>query len=291
MARTVERILALKATLGECPRWRAEEQALYLVDIAAHRLHRFEPASGRLDTRQFDQSVGSFAFRQGGGLVLAMGDGFGLIDHFEGPVRPIGPRLPPGNGARFNDGRTDPAGRFYAGTIDPTRRDGAAGLFRLDPDGQVTRLFTGALTSNGAAFSPDGQSFAWSDTPRHALYRFDCDPAAGTLSNRRLWRAWPEGGGRPDGGSFDLEGGYWTALFEGGRLAHLSRDGEIVEEIALPCPKPTMAAFGGADGRTVFVTTAREGMSPADLAAWPQSGDVFAFEVEVAGVPEFAFAG
>ena len=291
MSREVSLVLDLKATLGESPRWRLAEKALYLVDIAERRLLRFDPAEGSVRTRTFDQPVGCFAFRRGGGgLVLAMGDGFGLIDSFDGPVRPIGPRLPPGNGARFNDGRVDPAGRFVAGTLDPGKRDDAAGLFRLEPDGTMTRLFTGALTSNGAAFSPDGTQFAWADTSRHTLFRFDYDAETGALGARTVWRTWPQGDGRPDGGSFDADGCYWTALFDGARVARLDSAGRILEEVAIPCPRPTMGAFGGEDGRTAFVTTAREGLSEAQLAAYPHSGGVFAFRVETPGAPEYDFA-
>ncbi len=260
------------------------------MDIAAQQLCRFDPATGAHDLRTFDEPVASFAFRKAGGFVLAMRQGFGLIDSFDGEVRPFGARIDPGNGARFNDGRADAQGRFFAGTFDP-QKQGAAGLFRLDPDGTVARLFTGALTSNGAAFSPDGGTFAWSDTPRHALSLFDHDPQTGALSNPRLYHQWPEGHGRPDGGSFDAEGCYWTALFAGGRVARLSPEGEILEEVSIPCPKPTMIAFGGADLKTAYVTTAREDLSAAELATFPQSGGVFSFRVETPGLPEADFAG
>lgn len=278
------------AILGESPRWHGGERALYYVDIASNHLCRFDPATGAHAIRSFNEPVGSFAFRQQGGFVLAIGLGFGLIDSFKGDVKPIGGQIASGNGTRLNDGRADVSGRFFAGTIDPEKR-GAAGLFRLDPDGTVTRLFTGALTSNGAAFAPNARTLAWSDTPRHALYLFDYDLADGAISNRRLLHQWPEGGGRPDGGSFDQDGCYWTALFAGGRVARLSREGEILEEVAIPCPKPTMIAFGGPELRTAYVTTAREGLSESELAAFPQSGGVFAFRVETPGLAEASFFG
>jgi sugar lactone lactonase YvrE len=290
MSRPVALIHPHLATLGEGPRWQVSEQALYFVDIAAQQLCRLDPATGALAVRTFDEPVGCFAFRKGGGFLLAMRQGFGLIDSFDGEVRPIGAPIDPGNGSRFNDGRADAVGRFFAGTVDPEKQ-AAAGLFRLDPDGTVTRLFGGVLTSNGAAFSADGRTFAWSDTPRHALFFFDHDPADGALSNRRLFHQWPEGYGRPDGGSFDAAGCYWTALFAGGRVARLSPEGEILEEAPIPCPKPTMISFGGPDLKTAYVTTAREDLSAAELARFPNSGGVFSFRVETPGLPEAAFAG
>ncbi len=289
MTRTVELALDAKAALGESPRWHVGERALYWVDISEQRLHRFDPADGATRTRAFDQPVGCFAFRAGGGFVLAMRDGFGLIDSFGGEVRPYGRAVEAGRATRFNDGRTDAQGRFYAGTIDLAKQRSLGALYRLDPDGTVTRLADGALTSNGAAFSPDGRTFTWADTPRHVLYAFDHDGAGGALAHRRVLHQWPEGNGRPDGGSFDREGDYWTALFAGGRVARLNALVEIVEEVPIPCPKPTMIAFGGADLRTAYVTTAREGLSAAELDAFPKSGGLFTFRVETPGLPEYPF--
>jgi sugar lactone lactonase YvrE len=162
-----------------------------------------------------------------------------------------------------------------------------AALYRLDPDGSVTEIENGMLTCNGAAFTADGRRFFHADTPSHAVRAYDCDPRTGTLANRRILHQFPMGEGRPDGASVDEEGCYWTALFDGGRVVRLSPDGDIVEEVALPAKRPTMIAFGGPDRRTAYVTTARTGLSEAELEEQPLSGAIFTFCVDVPGLPEW----
>ena len=290
--RAVELALDARCTLAECPRWHAGEGALYFVDTPGKALHRFDPATGEHRSRPLDQRPGCFAFRQGGGFVLGLETGFALLDGFDGEPRPFGEQVEADRPwSRLNDGRTDPQGRFWAGAMDTSKQHRDARLFRLDPDGRVTVHAEGALTSNGAAFSPDGATFTYSDTPEHVLYAYRFDAEAGEIADRRVLHQWPRGNGRPDGGSFDSEGFYWSALFAGGRVARLSPAGEIVEEVAIPAAKVTMIAFGGPDGRDAYVTTARDGLSDEELAAQPGAGGVFRFRADAPGVPETPFAG
>jgi sugar lactone lactonase YvrE len=288
----VRLVLDARAALGECPRWSAREGVLYFVDIAGQTLNRFEPATGEVCTRRFDEPAGCFALRHGGGLVLALRHEFALLDHFDAPLRPFGPAVEAGRAEmRFNDGRADPAGRFWAGTVNLSKAQADAGLFRLSPAGEVVRMTDGALTSNGLAFSPDARTLYWADTPRHVIYAFDFDLEAGTIANRRVFHQFPFGQGRPDGASVDEAGCYWSALYDGGRVVRLSPEGEIVQEVAIPARLTTMVALGGPDGRTAYVTTARQGLAEAELAKTPHAGGVFAFEVEIPGLPEPEFAG
>ena len=290
--RQVRLALDAKLTVGEGPRWHAGERALYFVDVPARTLHRWDPASGARAQRGFDAQCACFAFRAGGGFVLGMEAGFALIDAFDAPVRPFGEQVEADRPwSRLNDGRTDPQGRFWSGAMDTSKQHHDARLHRLDPDGTVTTWADGAYTSNGAAFAPDGRTFYYSDTPEHRLDAFTFEGATGAVSDRRTFHQWPHGNGRPDGGSVDAEGFYWSALYAGGRVARLSPAGEVVEEVAIPAPKPTMIAFGGDDLRTAYVTSAREGLSDADLAAHPGSGGIWSFRVDVPGLPETPFAG
>lgn len=278
---TPELILDAQAELGEGPRWHAGEGRLYWVDIARRELHRFDPATGVDEHRTFDAPVGCFAFRRAGGLLLAMKNGFATLETWDAAPVPFGDAVLAGRpDYRFNDGRTDPAGRFWAGSVDTTKQTHAAALYRLDPDGRATEIEGGMLTCNGAAFSADGTRFHHADTPSHALRAYDV--AGGALTNRRILHQWPIGKGRPDGGSFDAAGDYWTALFEGGRVARLDPAGQVVAEVALPVSRPTMIVFGGADLRTAFVTSARV---PGEAG----SGGIFSFRVETPGVPEWPF--
>ncbi len=289
---TVELALDARAELGEGPRWHSAERRLYWVDIARNQLHRFDPATGADELRQFDAPIGCFAFRAGGGFLLAMKDGLALLDSWAGELRPFGEQIFADKpDIRSNDGRTDPAGRFWLGSVNMTKSAHDAALYRVDPDGAISFIEGGMLTCNGAAFTADGTGFRHADTPSHELRGYDADPVSGTLSNRRIVRRFPEGRGRPDGGSFDAEGAYWSALFDGGRVVRLSDEGEILMTVELPVTRPTMIVFGDADLRTAYVTSARTGLSDEQLAAQPHAGGLFSFRVDVPGLPETPFAG
>jgi sugar lactone lactonase YvrE len=292
VTKTVEIALDARAELGEGPRWHGGERRLYWVDIARSELHRFDPMAGTDEVRRFDAPVGCFAFRENGGFLLAMKAGLALTDSWDGPLRPFGEQIFRDRpDVRFNDGRTDPAGRFWAGSVNMAKSARDAALYRVDPDGAITLVEGGMLTCNGAAFNAAGTAFRHADTPSHALRGYDVDPATGALSARRILRNFPEGRGRPDGGSFDAEDCYWTALFDGGRVVRLSAEGEILATVALPVSRPTMIAFGDTDLRTAYVTSARTGLSAEQLAAQPHAGAIFAFRVDVPGLAEAAFAG
>lgn len=290
--RQVNLVADLHCTLGECPRWHAGEGVLYFVDMAERRLHRLDPATGALKTRQLDQTPACFAFREKGGFVLGMDSGFFVLDDMDGPAVPFGRQVEAEKPwSRLNDGRTDPQGRFWAGATDRSKEHSDGLLYRLDPDRTVTPMAGGALTLNGCCFSPDGRTFYWSDTPRYVIYACDFDPERGAIFGHRIFHRFPEGHGRPDGGSVDEEGCYWSALYAGGRVAKLSPKGELLEEVAIPATNITMPCFGGPDRRTVYVTTASEN-APADEAEKnPHAGGVFSFRVDVPGLTETPFAG
>ncbi len=282
--------------LGEGPRWHADERRLYWVDINAKTMHRWATIGNAVETRSFDAPVACFGFRPNGGLVLGMKDGCAVIDRWDDTPRPFGEQVLVGKPHhRMNDGRIDRAGRFWVGSLNGAKDVEDATLYRLDPDGMLATIEGGMTTCNGAAFSADGTRFTHSDTTSHAVRLYDADSATGTLSNRRILHQFERGVGpglgRPDGGSFDAEGCYWVALFDGWRVVRLSPAGEILRDIRLPVQRPTMVVFGGDDGCTAFVTSARTGLDEAALSAQPGAGGVFAFRVDVPGVAEFAFAG
>jgi sugar lactone lactonase YvrE len=283
-----ECIYDAQAILGECPRWHMAEARLYWVDIAKNALNRLNPETGENETRIFSQPIGCFAFCKGGGFLLAMQSGFFKLAQWDAEPVPFGAQIFADDASRrCNDGRTDVQGNFWMGSVNTAKTQANAALYRLTPQGEISCMETGMMTCNGAAFSLDGR-FMHTDTPSHALHCYDIGQT-GALSQRRLFHQFPLGQGRPDGGSFDSAGNYWSALFDGGRVVMLSQIGEIMAEVALPCVRPTMIAFGGEDGRTAFVTSARTGISDSQLEAQPLSGGIFSFRVDVAGVPEYDF--
>jgi sugar lactone lactonase YvrE len=288
----LEPVLRIEATLGECPKWSARDGALWWVDIAAPSLNRFDPATGENRAIGFDEAIGCFAERAGGGFIAGLRSGIWLLDAAGRKDRLAA--NPQGEGApsRFNDGRADPWGGFWAGTVwEPKDRPGAA-LWRIAPDLGCTLIADEVTTSNGVAFSPDRRWAYHSDTPAHVVYRYPLDPDTGAVVGaRKVWKRFPHGRGRPDGAAVDEEGCYWTALFAGSRVVRLSPAGEELGSWELPACCPTMVAFGGADRRTLFVTTARENRPEAELARLPLSGSLFAMPVAVPGLSEPEFAG
>ena len=284
-------VLDARCRLGECPVWSPVENVLYFADIKDWRLHRFDPTSGERTSYRLPEEIGCFAIAKAGGFVAGLRSGVWLLDKAGNRQTMLAANPENHATSRFNDGRTDPAGRFLLGTIDEPKAGGNAHLYRFDRSG-LSVIDGGLMTSNGLAFSPDGQTLYHSDTPRFVVYRYDYDAATGQATNRRVFiRIEPEGDdrGRPDGAAVDADGCYWTALYEGGRIRRYSPDGQMMAEYPLPASCPTMVAFGGSDRKTLYVTTAREGRGEAELAALPHSGGVFTMAVDTPGLPEPLF--
>lgn len=283
--------LDLRAELGECPIWSAQEQALYFVDIKGRALHRFEPRAEKHAAIPMPEDIGCIGFRKGGGFIAGFRSGLWLLDQRGARARMLADNPEDQTQSRFNDGRVDPGGRFLAGTIDEPKQGGRAHLYRYDARG-LSVLADGLLTSNGVAFSPDGRTLYHADTPTFTIWRYAYDPATGEAKNRALFaRLSPTESdrGRPDGAAVDAQGCYWTALFEGGRIQRYAPDGNLLAEISVPARCPTMVAFGGHDLRTLYVTSARTSRPADELAALPHSGSLFSMRVEVPGLPEFHF--
>lgn len=276
--------------LPECPTWSTDEQALYWTDILERCLHRYHPESSALTTIHFPEEVGCFALREQGGFIAAMRTGIYLCDQHGQIERKVADN--PNNPAlaRFNDGGTDQAGRFYAGTYWSPRDYNGALLCRVDAELQMSVIQCDILGANGLAFSPDMRWMYTTDTPNRRLYR---TPLArdGSLGQRQLLRefAASAGEGRPDGAAIDVEGCYWSALFDGHRIARFSAEGVLLAEYPLPVRCPTMVCFGGEDMKTLFITTTRENMDAAELAARPLSGALFSMRVDIAGLAKPTF--
>lgn len=280
--------LKTRANLGECPRWDEVSQKLYWVDINNFELHCFDPESGEDESLKFNEEIGCFSLRQDQpGFVLAMRNGFFLTDGWNTELKKVCDPEEGKDKNRFNDGRCDAKGRLLAGSYYPPKDHDGANFWSLEKK-QATLLIPELLTANGAAFSPDNTRFYHSDTPKHKLFVSDYNLDSGKVSNTRLFKEFEHGTGRPDGGSVDQEGFYWSALYEGSRIVRISPEGEIVETINLPVKCPTMCAFGGKDMKTLYITTV--GNRPEEeLAQYPDSGSIFAVDVEVPGMHEYKF--
>ncbi len=279
--------------LGESPVWHPDQGALWWCDIPGRRLNRWHAASGAHRHWDFDCDLGCIAPLPGGEWLMAMRDGLWRFDPASGQRAHLAD--PPYDPARerFNDGKADPQGRLWVGTIYEPRDPPNAALYRL-ASGRLERVAGGITVSNGLAFSPDGRTLYWSDTKAHRITAFNFDAADGTLSARRAFaefapkaldQALESYGGRPDGAAIDAEGCYWVAMFEGQRVLRFSPGGELLRELALPVRCPTMPCFGGADLRTLYITSSREKRPADELAGQPLAGCVLRLRVDVPGLP------
>lgn len=292
----VERLTEPCDRVGECPVWRASESALYWVDIPAKRVHRLRVDSGKVDSWTANAMVACFALRVDGTMVAGMEDGIYSLELLpDGRVTatPLASLSPPMSNMRFNDGRCDRQGRFWAGTMhmDMPAAHAVGGLFRYtSSDGIFGPVVDKLLTQNGLAWSPDGDLMYLSDShPKSRLiWVFDYDAATGTPGNRRLFVDMNRHPGRPDGAAVDADGCYWTCANDAGQLLRFTPAGNLDRSIALPVKKPSMCAFGGANLDTLYVTSIRP-QNEADLAEQPFAGAVFAVRPGTQGLlePEF----
>jgi len=296
MISSPELILDARADLGEGPAWEPHTGCLYWVDIHAGHLHIFNPADGSDRLIAVGEYLGCAAPRRSGGLVLGLRSGFATIDsplplgeaRVRGIVNPE-PHLP---GNRFNDGKCDPAGRFLAGSMDDAEIEASGSLYSLSPDGSVSTLLTGTRIANGLAWSPDYRTFYFIDTPTHTVMAYDYDLSTGAIAAPRLAVSVPPELGWPDGMTSDTQGKLWVAMWGGAKLTRWDpATGQLLEQIAFPAFNVSSCAFGGPDMTDLFVTTARKGMDPAQLARYPLSGGLFRLRTDIQGLPTFTFSG
>lgn len=288
--------------LGESPFWHPIERSLYWIDIPGRAVLRTRgEIGGAVERWALTEEPGCIAPARRGGLVIALRSGIHRVKEWGGALQMLAPANYDTATMRFNDGKCDPLGRFWAGTLNEPKDRTNATLYCLDARrGRapvVTTMANHATTANGLAFSPDGSTAYWADTAAHAVRAWDWDGAGNTLSRERVFRQFglkPEGWtpdsgvpyqGRPDGATIDAAGDYWAAMFEGAQLLHLDPAGDTREAFGLPVQCPTMPCFGGDDLRTLFVTSARKGRPAAEIARLPATGSVIHRRVETAGLP------
>ena len=290
MTREFEAEVAVSAQcqLGEGPVWDPDRGLLWWVDLLAGTVHAIDPSTGARTRFDAGDAVGAVGLTRGGGLVLALADSFALAGTDGQDLTRVPGFTIDRTAIRFNDGKPDPWGNFIAGTMAWDESGNPPGsLYRLAPDGVVTELFGDVGLSNGLDWNDDQNLFYYSDTNIGRVDVFDTDPDTGALSGRRPFVTVPE----PDGLTLDAEGCVWLALWGSGELRRYTPDGRLDTVVRLPAWQVTSAAFGGPDLGTLFITTAREGLTPAEQAEQPHAGDIFACTPGVTGRPPFLFAG
>jgi sugar lactone lactonase YvrE len=289
MSEEIASVADVRAVLGEGPIWVAAEQALYWTDIEGRRVYR-RTFGGELTHWETPFRIGSLAPRAGGGFVSGTDRGLAFIDPAAGRYETIADPEPELPDNRFNDGKTDRTGRFWAGTMDGTEKAATGSLYRLDPDLALARIDQGYRVTNGPAFSPDGRILYHNDSGRRCVYAFDLD-AAGEVSERRVFARFGDGDGYPDGMTVDAEGCLWIAFWDGWCLRRLAPDGALLHTLRVPVQRPTSCAFGGPGLDHLFITSARRDLDETALAAQPQAGGLFVTRPGVKGLEEMPFAG
>jgi sugar lactone lactonase YvrE len=282
----------VRAELGEGPVWDDRRGRVHWVDIRAGRVHRFAPADGSDPVLELGQPVGSLALGADGGLVVAIRDGFGLVSAGSDRIETVieVERDIPAN--RMNDGRCDPAGRFWAGTMSDARDPGAGSLYRLERTGgalSARRIFGGLTIANGIDWSPDGRRMYYIDSPTQRIDVFDFDVDTGAVGNRRVFAEISPSDGLPDGMVVDADGGVWVALFWKGRVRRYTPGGAISQEVEVPVTLVTSATFGGSDLGDLYITTARHRLTPEEGARQTHAGSLFCCRPGPTGKPAHRF--
>ena len=284
-------VLDAKASIGENPVWSREEKVLYWLDTTRCAIHRFDPQSGVNRTWTLPDLVCSFALREGGGLIAALGAGIYIVDLDTMSIETIAEEVTDKTQTRLNDGRCDRAGRFWVGAMDLEKHRKIASLYRVDLDHSIHKVIDELIVSNGLAWSPDNCTMFHSDSRQNIIWAYDYDLETGVPGNRRLFAATNPEEGLPDGAAVDEEGCYWSAAVRGGRVIRYTPGGSIDRVIELPVSLPSMCAFGGENLDMLYVTSAREFLSEHELLKEPLAGGIFAVDVGVKGLPEPCFKG
>jgi sugar lactone lactonase YvrE len=289
---TVELVLDAKARLGEGALWHPTEKKLYWVDIEGKALHIYDPATKKDTQFETGERIGTVVPVKGGGALVALQNGIHKIDTKTGKLTLLTNPLPDAQ-LRFNDGKCDPAGRFWVGSLALDSRKKGAALYRMDKDQRVQQVLDSVSISNGIVWSADRKTMYYVDTPTMSVQAFDYDDETGVISNGSIAFHIPESaGGAPDGMTIDAEGKLWIALWGAGAVTRWDpATGEMLQRIEVPAPQTTSVAFGGENLDVLYITSAREWLSPEQLAKYPLSGGLFSIKPGVRGMPAEFYKG
>lgn len=282
------------AQLGECPLWDGRTGHLYWIDIDGQALHRLDPTSGSETTMATPGRPGSIALtNEHGRLLVALEHELGHMTWGSGRFKAWVALEQADTGNRLNDGRTDPAGRFWVGSMHTEAADDlrTGMLHRVEESGAHVTTRRRVGVSNGLAFSGDGRRMYHADTLEDTVWVSDYDVATGDARSERVFTDFSDLPGRPDGACIDADGCYWIACVFGAAIARLAPDGTVDRVIEVPVTKPTMPAFGGPDLATLFLTSIGGGGTHDLEPSQPNAGRVLALDVGVAGIAETPFAG
>ncbi|PRX62911.1 sugar lactone lactonase YvrE [Cohnella sp. SGD-V74] len=290
MTKRAEAINAEKSVLGEGPLWLPESGRLVWVDIEGMKIRMWNPKTGEEESVSVGQRIGAVVRATDGRMVCALQNGFHFLDAETGELEPIADPEAHLPGNRFNDGKCDPAGRFWAGTMPIADGAPTGALYRLDGDGSAHKMAEEIGCSNGLGWSLDGSTMYYIDTSTRRIDKFDFDAGSGGISNRRTVAVIPADQGYPDGMTVDAEGKLWVAHWDGHAVSRFDPDtGECLERVELPVSRVTSCCFGGDDLDELYITSASVGLSEEQLRREPLAGSLFVYKPGVKGLPAAEF--
>jgi L-arabinonolactonase len=281
-----------RALLGESPVWSENENCLYWVDIEGRTFNKFDPLTSKNIATKTQTRISALALRETGGFIVATESGFQFYNLHENRLTQIGDPEDNKPNNRFNDGRCDRAGRFWAGTmVEKGNQEPNAALYSIDSNLKYRKKHENIILANGLAWSPDNQTLYFADTRHPAVWAVDFDLDSGSISNKRIFIEFGINDGVPDGAAIDTDGCYWLAQPRSSKICRYTPDGRVDTVIELPISKPTMCAFGGPSLNTLYITTNSLGFNKKELENQPLAGSLLSLEVNAQGLPEPKFIG
>lgn len=289
----IERVGDISCTLGEGPVWNQEKESICWIDILQGYIHQYCLPTKEQKSIHAGQMVGSVCLHTPQQLIAAVENGFATIDLENEIITPIADPENDLTENRFNDGKCDPAGRFWAGTMNRSGNQPSANLYVLDKDFSVRKIKSGLHVSNGLAWSPDQKTFYLIDTFQRHVLAFDYDQYTGNISNEREIIKIPAAMGKPDGMTIDVEGMLWICLWDGWKVTRWDpANGKLLSDFKLPAARVTSCTFGGKDLDDLYVTTARVGLDDGELKNQPLAGSLFVIKkCGFTGLPTTPFGG
>jgi sugar lactone lactonase YvrE len=282
----IELLFDAKAALGEGPIWDSHTETLYWIDILNKRIY-----SGLEILTELDDLIGCIVPRKSGGLMLTQRSSFASLELDPVKLTPLFTLKDEPSNNRFNDGKCDPCGRFFAGTMDMGEKDPNGSLYSFDGK-SVTKLLSNVTISNGLTWSPDYKTFYYIDTPTREVKAFDYDLETGGIANPRVPIQVPKALGWPDGMTSDMQGNLWIAMWGGAQVTKWNPStGQLLEQIPVPAKNVSSCIFGGKNLNELYITSARKGLDEATLRQYPLTGGLFRIQTNAEGMPTFEFEG
>lgn len=289
---SVELVLDAKNTLGEGPAWDHERKLLYWVDIMERKIWTLDPKTKESSFIEVDQMVGAVVPKASGGFMVAARHGFYQLNSDSDSLIPVAELETDLPNNRFNDGKCDARGRFWAGTMDHNQEEISGALYCLDTGFQVRKVLDSIGISNGLAWDKDHRTMYYIDSVTKRVVAFDYELESGQIRDQRTVVTIPEGEGIPDGMTIDDEGMLWVAQWEGSRVSRWNpATGQRLDSIPLPASRVTSVVFGGENLDELYITTARVGLSKEELEEQPHAGGLFRVKPGVKGSPTYRFEG